>query len=75
MLQVKKYAIYFHLLTNIKSTLYALTSNYFYYNLTYLTYFNTYNRKKGCRLHSRPPHTLKYYEKTTIFLIGNYQEV
>ena len=41
MLQVKKKAIYFHLLNNTISTLYAYTYNIFYYNYTNLTYFNT----------------------------------
>ena len=70
MLQVKKYANYFHLLTYTNSTLYALTYNYFNYNLTHLTDFNTCNRKKGCGLHSQHPSTLKYYEKTTYFTIS-----
>ena len=55
MLQVKKNTIYFHLLTYTNTTLYALTYNYFDYNLTNLTYFNTYICKKGCRLPSRHP--------------------
>ena len=75
MLQVKKYANYFHLLTYTNSTLYALTYNYFNYNLTHLTDFNTYFHKKGCRLHSRHPSTLKYYEKTTYFFNLKYKNI
>ena len=41
MLQVKKYANYFHLLTNTISIPYAPTYHFFYYNLTNLRYFNT----------------------------------
>lgn len=69
MLQVKRYANYFHLLTNTNTTLYALTCNYFYYNHTNLTYFNTCNRKKGRGLRSQHPQThLNTMKKPLIFL-------
>ena len=72
MLQVKKKAIYFHLLNNTISMPYALAYNIFYYNHTNLTYFNTCICKKGCRLHSRHPSThLNTMKKPLIFLIGN----
>ena len=71
MLQVKKYANYFHLLTNTTSILYALTYNCFYYNYNNLTYFNTYfhemAQKKGADFTANTLKTLKYYEKTTYF--------
>ena len=70
MLQVKKYANYFHLLTNTNTTLYTLTYNYFYYNLTGLTYFNTYfyeiAQKNSANFTANTIHTLKYYEKPPI---------
>ena len=76
MLQVKKKAIYFILLTNAISTLYAHTCNIFYYNLTNLRYFNTCicrnDIKKGADFTADTPHTLKYYEKTTYFFNRKY---
>ena len=42
MLQVKEYTNYFHLLTNTNTIHYVITYNFFYYNYTDLTYFNTY---------------------------------
>ena len=77
MLQVKKYANYFHFITYTNSTLYALTYNYFYYNLTNLTHFNTYIRKKGCRLHSRHPQkTLNTMKKPLSYnLLFNQQNI
>ena len=75
MLQVKEYAIYFHLLTNRNTILYVFTCNYFYYNLTNLTYFNTYiyemAQKKGADFTADTLKTLNTMKKPLIFLIGN----
>ena len=76
MLQVKENANYFHLLTNTNTILYALTYNYFYYNLTNLRYFNTciyknslktnFQAQKRVRTSQPTPSTLNTMKKPLI---------
>ena len=76
MLQVKKYANYFHLLTNRNTIPYTLTYNYFCDNLTNLIYFNTYfyekAQKNSANFTANTINTLKKYETNTYFFNQKY---